>query len=357
MPHASSRTWFDESLLPLKPRVRAPWATELPDWHRLRRRLLLLWCHLATARDDDYQRLRTTMRVPATSKHLLPPAGGVDNAVAAVELGRVLTHHNTLERAQAFLKHCPRSVYALIAQLYLTQAQTALQPLVDRNLRYVYTVTGQPVFNRARQRGFAADLFQHGVIGLVRAVQAFEPERGWKFSTYAMWWIRQEMVRGLHKVVSPVTFSEHLHTKAGQVRRLLETRDAEGYVAQVETAQTALRMPAETVEAAMGIQRTTYESVSFDVALDSVETQSMYTATDPDQKLEQEQLAARIEAALARFDDPRVREILQARFGLGQTTLTLADLGRRYKLSRERIRQLERQGLVALRTYLADLRD
>jgi len=363
----TSTKWFDTVLLPLKPQPAEPWEAQRPEWFRLRRKLLLLWTHLATAQGIDYDRLRATVRLPRKKQSVLP-ATPMASAAAAVALGRALTHHNTVETAAAFLQQCDRSIFSTVGWRYLQQVKTLIAPRVESNLRCVRKVVGLPCFTRARLQGFGADLFQCGVVGLWRAVQAFEPERGFRFSTYALPWIKQEMSRNLHTVGTPVVYPEHIHTAAGQVTRLVGHQPLE-YDEQVATVESALGVRTVTAQAAVTMQQSrgtdglSYEGAALEMQPD-LQNSAQFTFRDPDQALALQAVQERVHAALARIVDVRIRTILAARFGLQRglagdesDSLTLHQLGVQYNLTRERIRQLEHTGLTMLRPYLADLAD
>lgn len=211
----------------------------------------------------------------------------------------------------------------------------AKKRLVECNLRLVAMVArgyrgGEDTFD---------DLVQEGTIGLMRAAEKFEPDRGFRFSTYAMWWIKQAIRRASWDRARLVRIPPHVQELAARVRRLMRTgvpleEAAEAAEADPDEAATALRRTAAR-EVSMEAGK---EGLTLGASLASPEDEAADAPERPD-----------IQRLLAFLDD-RHRHVVVRRFGLdGRGAGTLDDVGRELGLSRERIRQLETRALRHLR--------
>lgn len=197
------------------------------------------------------------------------------------------------------------------------------------------------------------DLINMGNIGLMRAVERFEPGRGAKFSTYASWWIRQGMLRGLSNQSRTVRLPAH---KIQMIARLKRTKDeldmALGREASDREVAVEARVPVEQVRKMLSLSQTT---VSLDAPLGREGDETVAStladdaAKDPGASSERADLHRAIRMHLERLK-PQERSILIRRFGLdGGASETLEDIGADYGVTRERIRQIEAQALLRLR--------
>src|SRR3954469_4919646 len=225
----------------------------------------------------------------------------------------------------------------------------AKEHLLQANLRLVVSVAKR----YARPSMPFLDLVQEGNIGLVRAVEKFDYQRGFKFSTYATWWIRQAMTRGIAEQGRTIRLPVHLVEQVNKIARLRRVLAAElGREPTSQEIGTAVDLPAERVEEVLRAAR---DPISLDRSMDDDGTSEFANfvvdddAATPDDVLTRRLLRAEIDSALAGLDE-RESFVVAARFGLlDGREHTLAEIGTQLDLTRERIRQIERDALGKLR--------
>jgi RNA polymerase primary sigma factor len=227
--------------------------------------------------------------------------------------------------------------------------QRARQKLIEANLRLVVSVA-----KRYSNQGLSMqDMIQEGNIGLMRAAQKFDYRRGFRFSTYATWWIRQSITRAIAEhsrtIHIPVHVMEIIYKIRRVARRIYQEQGAE---AQPEQIAAEVGLPKEKVVELLSVSD---QPMSLDapVAEDELyllaDTLEDTSIAPPIDQVSQRMQREYIEKAMTVLND-RERDILELRYGLVDgRSLTLDEVSARYKLTRERIRQIEVKALRKLR--------
>jgi RNA polymerase nonessential primary-like sigma factor len=309
------------------------------------------------ALDGDFAALAASQVEPGAStadKDMLAPG---DDADAADVLQVYL---RAIRRAPLFT---PEQEYETAMRATQGDFQ-ARQSMIEHNLRLVVSMA----------KGYAgrglplSDLIEEGNLGLIQAIQKFEPERGFRFSTYATWWIRQRIEYALSHHARLIRLPVHVTREIGhlmRVRRELEREHAlngqapngAGILDQLATAMgrskedvAALMQYAELPDSLDAPVAAAAGDGSAETALDSVGDDH---AVSPDEERQQHEVADLLNGELHALT-AREREVLIGRFGLhGGEAQTLEDVAAKLDITRERVRQIQQEALGKLKRHMA----
>jgi len=235
-----------------------------------------------------------------------------------------------------------------LAQLIRKGDKKALERLTRANLRFVVSVAKQ-----YQNQGLSLpDLINEGNLGLLKAAERFDETRGFKFISYAVWWIRQSILQAISEQSRIVRLPLNQVGSVNKINREISKFEQENERRpSVHEIADNIDLPQEKVDDAMNISG---RHLSVDAPFSDAEDGSLLDVLinedipPTDVSLVSESLKSEIQAALSVLNE-RERNVIEASYGLGMQELTLEEIGEKYGLSRERVRQIKEKAIRKLR--------
>ncbi|MGK5032747.1 RNA polymerase sigma factor RpoS [Janthinobacterium sp. MDT1-19] len=277
------------------------------------------------------------------------------------ELKKVLAAELSTDTTQHYLNQIGTRPLLTAAQEvhYATLAKqgnfAARQTMIEHNLRLVVSIAKHYI-----NRGVVLlDMIEEGNIGLMRAIDKFEPERGFRFSTYATWWIRQSIERAIMNQARTVRLPVHMVRELNQILRGKYHLEAQHHDGKDATAEDIAHLVGRPVEEVQDILALSEHATSLDAPLDNDPQSSLMdmlpgaSEDSPDARAEHHEMTVLVRDWLTKLPDKQ-RVVIMRRFGLdNDDPATLETLAEEMGVTRERVRQIQQEALIKLKRAMA----
>jgi len=234
-------------------------------------------------------------------------------------------------------------------QHILKEGQKAMQRMIEANLKLVVYVA-----KRYQNLGLEmSDLIQEGNLGLERAVEKFNPKMGYRFSTYAFWWIRQAIIRAIYRKANNIRLPIHTHEKISRIKKVIEDfYRKNGSYPNKATLSSLLNMKPDILERYLKIDYKTKSINEFISEKQEKELQDFIkdNGISPEDYTIENELKEFVESLLQELT-PEEQKVIRLKYGLGRKKLSTYEIGKYLDICQKSVRKLEKSALKKLSKY------